>query len=156
MTWAAFFKSRSFKYGALIGGIGFAAGAGGSAAVALKLASLCSTAVNSFVTEVGTHFSLSELSAVVHIDGYNATLTLDDINAALPPGWLDIINHAQELPSYCFSAPFTIGLCITAAASLALASTIAIAIHIHDHPAESCEQSDAGEEDARQGLLGHF
>jgi hypothetical protein len=132
MTWPTFFKSRSFKYGALFGTLSFGAGAGTSAALALKIASLCSSAVHSFITDIGTNITLSEMSAVVHFETYNVTIKLDDITTALPAGWLDVINSTTSLPRYCFAAPFTIGLCITAAASLALASAVALAINIHD------------------------
>lgn len=132
MTWTSFFKSRAFKYGFFSGGLGFAAGAGSSAAIALKMASLCSTAVNSFISHVGNNIIIDNVNVTVHFEEYSANLTLDDITAALPEGWSDILKQANNLPSYCFSAPFTIGLCITAAASLALASSVTAAIHIHD------------------------
>ncbi len=132
MTWTTFFKSHSFKRGFVAGGFGLAVGAGGSAAIALKIASHCSTAIASFISEMSQNITISELNAIVHLGRYNATLTLDDINAAFPAGWLDVINHATDLSPYCFTVPFTIGLCITAAASLALASTVAVAVHIRD------------------------
>ena len=151
MTWAAFLKSPSFKYGALFGTLGFGAGAGASAAIALKIASLCTKAVNSFITEMGTNITISELSGVVHIGGFNISLTLEDITAALPAGWMDLVNHATELPHYCFSAPFTVGMCITTAAALSLASAVALAIHLRDHQAHADREDDL---EMRDGYLG--
>ena len=133
MTWATCLRSRPFKYGFFAGLLTFGAGAGGSAAIALKIASHCSSAIAYFISEMGKNITISELEAILHLGSYNVTLTLDDINAALPAGWLDIINTTTELPPYCFRAPFALGLCVTTVASLALASTIALAIHIHDH-----------------------
>ena len=132
MTWATFFKSRPFKYGSIFGGIGFAAGAGGSAAMALSIASQCSSAVAYFLSVMNKNITISELSTVVHYHQYNVSLKLEDLDVDLPTDWETLINRANELPAYCFAAPFAIGLCIAATASLALASTVAVAVHISD------------------------
>jgi hypothetical protein len=132
MTWATFFKSRSFKYGSILGGIGFAAGTGGSAAIALRMASQCSSAAAYIISVMGKNITISELTTVVHYQQYNVPIELEEVDIDLPTDWVDLVNHVNELPPLCFSIPFTLGVCLTAVASLALASTIGLALHLGD------------------------
>lgn len=144
MSLASFFsfRSRATKYGSIVGATVFAAGAGGSAALALKLSSLCSSAVSSFIESIGTQLSIPELSGDVVVDGYTANFTIQNVTIAIPKSLLDLINSTEELPAYCYSVPFTLGLCITTAISLALASAITSAIHIHNHDNEQVRNND--------------
>jgi hypothetical protein len=127
------FRSRATKYGSIVGGLMFGAGAGTSAALSLKLSALCSCAVSNFLEKMGTHISIAELSGFVEVDGFAANFTLKNITATFPDGWSDLIKSTDELPPYCFSIPFAMGLCITTAISLALANAITTAIHIRDN-----------------------
>lgn len=132
MRWMPFFKSRSSKYGFFSGCVGFAAGVGGSAAVALKMASYCSSAVTNFIHEIGQNVSISDVNAVVHIGELKINITLDDIDVLFPEGWLNLINSTKELSSYCFVAPFAIGLCLSSVFALSLANTVALAVRAKD------------------------
>ena len=149
MAWGSFFKSSATKYGYLLGGIVFAAGAGGSAALSLRLASLCSSAVGFFIENIGTTISVSKLDGVIHFGKFSTNLTIEDIKAGIPEDWLEVINGTNKLPAYCFSVPFTLGLCLTTAISLALASAITTAIHIRHHEKAPPKEED----DPRTKLL---
>lgn len=129
MSRASFFTgSRPLKYASICGLVGFAAGAAASAALALRIEALCTLAVSSFVGAMSQNLTISEINAVVTVGGSSFTITLEDINAALPNNWLTMINHAEDLPPYCYDAPLSIGLCITLVAALALAALVAVAI----------------------------
>src|SRR3990167_9881870 len=133
MKFPSFFKSRATKYGSIVGGVVFAAGTGGSAALSLRLASLCSSEVASFMEHIGTNLAISELNGVIDIGRFSANFTIHNVTTSYPAGWLDVIKSTEELPPYCFGVPFTLGLCLTTAISLALASAITTAIHVHNH-----------------------
>ena len=132
MTWSTFFKSKGFKYGSLTGGVSLLAGTGVSTAMAFKMYSYCTGAATEFITQIGTHFTIDDLKAVVHYEQYNASIDLDDIYASLPGNWLQLINYADDVPQFCFAAPLVLGLSVTVVASLALANTVALIMVLRD------------------------
>ncbi|OGV44701.1 MAG: hypothetical protein A3F46_04780 [Legionellales bacterium RIFCSPHIGHO2_12_FULL_42_9] len=131
-----FFKTRATKWASIMAGIFFAGGVGTSAALSLKLAGLCSSAVTSFITTIGTTLVIPTLTGVVTVEDYTTPFTLNNVTFALPDNLLDLINSTDELPTYCFAIPLTLGLVVTTTFSLALYSAIATAIHIHDQQDE--------------------
>ena len=139
MTLGTFFKSPPIKSGVIAGGIGLTIGMSGSFAIALKLSSYCSAAVDEFLDTLKQNITISELTATIDIKGHSTQLTLTDINAVLPDGVSHIMTHLNDVPDYCFSAPFAIGVCITLAASLALASCVATSVSTYAQKDEKYE-----------------
>ncbi len=132
MTWSSFFKSRSFTQGSCAAATGFLVGTGGTIAIALKMASECSLAVDLCVSGVGQDINIPQVEAQLDIRNHSTSITFYDINVPLPSSLTDIVDQLNALPVYCFYAPFAIGMCLTIAISLSLASAIALAIHIKD------------------------
>lgn len=140
MTGLVFFKSRSFKYGSLAGMVAFLAGTGGSAAIALYVASKCTFFINLLEAKIATDLTIPEVTGVINMKGYNLPVTLHDITAVIPPNWIDTFDkYMEESSDYCFQIPFVIGLSITLAYSLALASMVAFVVHNHELPKENEE-----------------
>lgn len=129
MTWSAFFKSNSFKYGFCTGATGLALGGGGTVILSLNIASKCSAVVNQIVSVTSEDIYIPELKAVYSIRNFSETITLHDISAPFPSSLTDTINQLNEVPGYCFAVTMTIGFCLTIAISLALASIIAVMVH---------------------------
>lgn len=134
-TCAKFFKSRAFKFSSLSGLLSFGVGTAGSAALAMKLSGYCMAAVTNLINELGTNFTISEFDTVVHYQQYNVPITLTNITAQYPDSWLEVINSANDLPPYCFTIPFIIGMGFSAVAALTIASTIGMAMYLRDQPA---------------------
>ena len=141
MTWGTFFSSPPIKAGAIAGGMGVIFGIGGSAFIALNLSSKCSVAVDDFLSTLGENVTISELTAMLSVRGHSTLVTLTDINAVLPASVSNIIANLDDIPKYCFVAPFTIGVCLTLAASMALASCVLVGVDIHERKKEDEESS---------------
>ncbi|MDP3560398.1 MAG: hypothetical protein Q8R79_08655 [Legionellaceae bacterium] len=138
----SFFKSRPVIFSALTGVVTFSTGAGLSTAAASKLESICTTAVDFLIKNVGRNITISQMGVILHLDSDNITITLDDISTDLPPSWLNIIGHTTDIPPYCFSIPLTLGLCFSFIVALVLANLVFIATYIREHnnaPHQSAE-----------------
>ena len=148
MAWTSFFTSRAFKFGSLSCGIGLATGATASTLIAQRIASMCTTAANEMINKIGDTFTIPTMDAVVHYEQYNASISLDNINAGLPQSWLDIIHDANDVSPYCFEIPLAIGLSQTILFSMILTLATVMFIREQDKapikpvPLEACVSGD--------------
>ena len=132
MGWTDFYKSRYFKYPSLVGGLSLAAGAAASYAVAFKIASVCSTGIDSLIGNIGQNFTLSDINAVLRIGKFNLTIIFDDIHGNIPANLISMLAELQVLPTYIFYERLSQYLATATAISLALTCTVALVMFIRD------------------------
>lgn len=133
MTYAAFFKSRSFGYGAGAGAVAASLGTLATLLAAFNMSSRCSSFVDSCESIVAQNINIPKLTFDVDIDNtYTTSVALYNIETPFPPEWAEIINYVKILPDYCFKVPVTIGLSLTFVISLTLASYVTSLVHIRE------------------------
>ena len=133
-------NSRYFKYPAFFGGLVLAAGSVTSYVLALKIANACSDGINSLLGNLGSNFTLSDIDATVHFGNRNFSVNFEDIHGDIPSNVLNLLGELRSISDYCFYAPLTLGLGITASVSIALVSLIALTLFINDNLARGASQ----------------
>lgn len=124
MTWATFFRSSQGR-GILAGIVTVIIGTTLSATFALKFATCVSTEINDFLDSMGENFTISKLTADLLVKNRTLTITLNNINAALPSDILDMAeNLGNLLSNQCFTLPLIFGLIFTVIIALEITNLV--------------------------------
>lgn len=136
MTWAAFFKSNSFTYGYRTAVAGLVVGIGSSYGVALKIAADCSEKVNEVLSQTGKDINIPQFTVELEHNNYSKPITVYNVNIPFPSDWMERLDKLNDLPTYCFYIPFTLGSFATLLVSLVLAHTVMVAVSIKEQQEE--------------------
>jgi len=146
MTYAAFFKSNSFRYGLGAGTAIMGAGTVYTLIKAFDFSAECSSYVNICKSAVNENIFIPKLTGECDIKNYSPSITIYNIVVSSPPELVQFINKLNGLPVHCFNGPMAIGMSLTLILSIAVATYVMCAVHI-------MEQDEKSESNIRQPLL---